>query len=113
MGNFRIALATNEHRGLEDSISKVFGRAQTFTIIDIEDDKVIDLKILENSAKSFHHGAGPIGVKMLIDEGVEIVLANEIGIGAAELLKQHNIKHISVKPFAWFVCCSFNQLCKP
>ena len=35
---------------------------------------------------------------MLIDEGVDVVIANELGIGAAELLKQHNIKHMPAKP---------------
>jgi predicted Fe-Mo cluster-binding NifX family protein len=35
---------------------------------------------------------------MLVDAGVEVVLANELGIGASELLKQHNIKAIPVKP---------------
>ena len=35
---------------------------------------------------------------MLIDENVEVVLANELGIGASELLKQHNVTIIPVKP---------------
>jgi predicted Fe-Mo cluster-binding NifX family protein len=98
LGRLRIAVATNEKKGLEDSVSNVFGRAKTFTIIDAEDQNITDINILENSAESYHHGSGPIAVKMLIDEGVEVVIANQLGIGAAELLKQHNIKHISVKP---------------
>jgi predicted Fe-Mo cluster-binding NifX family protein len=47
---------------------------------------------------SYHHGAGPIAVKMLIDEGVNVVFANELGFGASELLKQHKVKVIQVKP---------------
>ena len=98
MGKLRIAIATNEKKGLGDVVSKVFGRAKTFTIVDTENENITGVKILENSAVSYHHGAGPIAVKMLIDENVNIVLANELGFGAAELLKQHNIKHTSVKP---------------
>jgi len=94
----RIAVATNGKSGLGDSVSKVFGRAKTFTIIDTEDGKITNVTMLENSAASYHHGAGPIAVKMLVDEGVEVVLANELGIGASELLKQHNIAVIPVKP---------------
>ena len=97
MPNLRIAVATNEKNGLRDAVSNVFGRAKTFTIIDAEDENIIDLKILENSAVSYHHGAGPIVVKMLVDEGVNVVLANELGFGAAELLKQHEIEFITVK----------------
>ena len=98
MGKLRIAVATNEKKGLEDVVSNVFGRAKTFTIVDTEDEKITGVSIVENTAASYHHGAGPIAVKMLVDEGVEVVLANELGIGASELLKQHNVKVIHVKP---------------
>jgi predicted Fe-Mo cluster-binding NifX family protein len=98
LGKLRIAVATNEKNGLGDTVSNVFGRAKTFTIVDTEDEKITGVTILENSAASYHHGAGPIAVKMLVDEGVEVVLANELGIGASELLKQHNITVIPVKP---------------
>jgi len=94
----KLAFATNEREGLEDSISRVFGRAETFTILDVEGKNIVEKKILDNPAKSYHHGAGPIAVKMLVDEGVNFVFSNELGFGASELLKQHNIKHIPVKP---------------
>jgi len=98
LGKLKIAVATNEKNGLEDVVSNVFGRAKTFTIVDTEDKKITGISILENPAVSYHHGAGPIAVKMLIDEDVKVVLANELGFGAAELLKQHNITVIPVKP---------------
>jgi predicted Fe-Mo cluster-binding NifX family protein len=98
LGKLRIAVATNGKSGLGDTVSNVFGRAETFTIIDAEDGKITNVTMLENSAASYHHGAGPIAVKMLVDEGVKVVLANELGIGASELLKQHNITIIPVKP---------------
>jgi predicted Fe-Mo cluster-binding NifX family protein len=98
MNKIRLAVATNEKNGLEDTVSNVFGRAKTFTIVDTENENIIDVRVLENSAASYHHGAGPIAVKMLIDEGVKVVLAKELGIGASELLKQHNIEVIEVKP---------------
>ena len=98
MVNIRIAIATNGKKGLEDDVSKVFGRTKTFTVIDTEDKKITDIDVLENSAASYHHGAGPIAVKMLVDKGVKVVLANELGVGASELLKQHKIKVIATKP---------------
>jgi predicted Fe-Mo cluster-binding NifX family protein len=98
LGKLRIAVATNEKNGLGDFVSNVFGRAKTFTIVDAEDEKITGVSILENTAVTYHHGAGPIAVKMLVDEGIEVVLANKLGIGASELLKQHNITIIVVKP---------------
>ena len=97
MGRVRIAFATNKKKSLKDSISKVFGRAQTFTVIDAEGERITELRILDNPAKTYQQGAGPIAVKMLLDEGVEVVIADKLGVGASELLKQHNIEHISVK----------------
>ena len=91
MVKHRIAVATNGKNGLQDRVSNVFGRAQTFTIIDTEDEEITRVRTIENPASTYHHGAGPIVVKMLIDEGVEVVLAKELGIGASELLKQHEI----------------------
>jgi predicted Fe-Mo cluster-binding NifX family protein len=60
--------------------------------------KLAGVTTLENSAASYHHGAGPIAVKMLVDEGIKVVLAHELGIGASDLLKQHNITVMPIKP---------------
>jgi predicted Fe-Mo cluster-binding NifX family protein len=79
----RIAVATDGKKGLEDVVSNVFGRAKTFTIVDAEDEKIINVSILENPALAYAHGAGPIAIKTLIDDGVEVVIANELGVGAS------------------------------
>jgi predicted Fe-Mo cluster-binding NifX family protein len=98
MMKIRIAVATNGREGLDDVVSNVFGRAKTFTIVNVENEKVVSVRIIENPALSYSHGAGPIAIKTLIDDGVKIVIANDLGIGASEILKNHNIKHVKVKP---------------
>ena len=98
VGKLRIAIATKGREGLEDVVSEVFGRANAFTVIDIEEGEIKDVKILDNPAVAYKHGAGPIVVKMLIDSGVNMVLATELGPGASALLEQHNVTHIAVKP---------------
>lgn len=98
MEKLRIAIATNEKKGLNDVTSGVFGRAKTFTILDLDDQKITDVKVLDNNAAKYHHGAGPLAVKMLVDNDVTLVFSNKLGLGASELLKQHCIKHIPVKP---------------
>ena len=98
MGKYKIAVATNGHGGLEDVVSNTFGRAKTFTIVDIVDEKIKGVIVLENSSASIDRGAGPIVAKMLADKGVNLVLAYVLGLGAAGLLKQNNIKHIPIKP---------------
>jgi predicted Fe-Mo cluster-binding NifX family protein len=98
MVKLRIAVATDGKNGLEDAVSNVFGRAKTFTIVDVEDEKITNVSMLENPSRSYAHGAGPIAIKTLIDNGVEVVIATEIGVGASEILKQHNIIYIQAKP---------------
>jgi predicted Fe-Mo cluster-binding NifX family protein len=94
----RIAVATDGKDGLEDVVSNVFGRARTFTIVDVEDEKIVDVSVLENPAIAYAHGAGPIAIKTLVDDGVDVVLASELGVGASDILRQHNIMYIQAKP---------------
>ena len=98
MAKQRIAIATNGKKGLEDTVSNVFGKAQTFTIIDVEDEKIVGVKVLDNPALAYSHGAGPIAIKTLEDDGARMIIADELGFGASEILQQHNITHIQAKP---------------
>jgi predicted Fe-Mo cluster-binding NifX family protein len=52
--------------------------------------------VFDNPAASYQHGAGPIVVKMLVDLGVDAVIANIFGSGVATLLDQHNMTQIIV-----------------
>jgi len=94
----KLAVPTKGGGGLEDVTSDVFGRAKTFTIIDMEGEEVKRVDVIQNPAASYKHGAGPIVVKMLIDSGVNVVLAGELGPGSSALLEQHNVTMIAVKP---------------
>ena len=98
MSKCRIAVATNGKAGLEDFISNVFGKARTFTILEVDNEQIVSVRAIDNPALSYSHGAGPIAIKTLIDDGVEVVVANELGIGASEILQQHNITYIQAKP---------------
>jgi predicted Fe-Mo cluster-binding NifX family protein len=92
----RIAIPSQAQGGLDDSVSNVFGRANTFTITDIEEGVIKKVSVMENPAVSYQHGAGPIVVKMLIDAGVNAVSAAEFGPGVSTLLDQHNVIRITV-----------------
>ena len=92
----RVAIPTKGKGGLEDVVSEVFGRARTFTVADLENGDLRNVKILENPAVSYKHGAGPIVVKMLLDLNVNTVIATEFGPGVSTLLNQHNVKIIRI-----------------
>ena len=93
----RIAIPTKGKRGMEDVVSDVFGRANSFTIIDIAEKKVQNVEVIQNPAASYPHGAGPIVVKLLADKSVNTVVAGEFGPGVSTLLGQFNVTMIEVK----------------
>lgn len=93
----RLAVPTKEDGGMEAVVSDVFGRAKTFTIIDIKGKEVEKVGVIQNSAASYEHGAGPIAVKTLNDEGVNTVVATEFGPGVSTLLTYFNVAMVKVK----------------
>ena len=97
MGKLRIAAPTKTHKGLEDAVSEVFGKAKTFTIVDVEDGEVKNVQVIDNPAASYEYGAGPVAVKTLADFEVNLVLTGELGPGALNLLEHYGISHFSVR----------------
>jgi predicted Fe-Mo cluster-binding NifX family protein len=93
----RIGVPTKRHDGLDDTVSEVFGKAKTFTIVDVEDGEVKNVQVVDNPASSFDYGSGPVAVKTLADLKVNLVVVAELGLGASGLLAHFNIKKISVE----------------
>lgn len=94
----KLAVPTKGDKGLKEAVSEVFGRAKTFTVVEISDGSIGSVQVVENPAVSYKHGAGPIVVKTLVDMGVTVVAAREFGPGASALLEQNNVKIVRVKP---------------
>lgn len=97
MKKLRVAVPTKGDRGLGDEVSEVFGRAKTFTVIDMVDGEVKDVRVLQNPAASYRFGAGPIVVKALADSKVDVVITAKLGPGASSLLEDHKIRKVIVE----------------
>ena len=97
MHEMKLAIPTKGDNGLEDSVSDVFGRAETFTILEITNSSIVNVEVVRNPAASYKHGSGPIVVKMLTDMKVKAVAAREFGLGASTLLEQNKIKKLKIK----------------
>lgn len=97
MSGVKVAVATKGSNGLEDEVSEVFGKAKTFTIVEIKDDQVKDVEVKDNPGASYEHGSGPIAGKVLLETGVKAVICGEFGPGAIALLEQDEIFPIKVK----------------
>lgn len=93
----KVAVATKGSKGLEDEVSDVFGRSQTFVIAETEDGVIKSTEVANNPAASSEYGVGPVVAEKLAGAGVEVVIAGEFGPGALALLKGKNIRSVVVK----------------
>lgn len=91
MSTFRMAIASKGYRGLKDGVSDSFGKAPTFTIVDIENGKIKKANAIKNPASEYTHGSGPIASLKLAELNVNLVIASQFGPGALEILTYHNI----------------------
>jgi len=98
MEKLKMAVPTKSYGGLEDVISEVFGKAKTFTIVEVENGQIKNVRVIDNPAATYEYGSGPVAVKTLADLKVDCVLAAELGPGASGLLEHHHIRKVSVKP---------------
>ncbi len=71
------------------TVGKVFGRAKSFAIYDNLDSKP---RIVANSGGGAEHGAGTGATALLVEMGVGLVLAPEIGPKTADALKAAGIR---------------------
>jgi len=97
-GKLRIAVASEGKQGLNDRVAEKLARAPYYTIIDVEECSVKNVKVVENPAPSFSHGAGPIAVKTLEDEKVEVLIAPKPGGSVQTLLQEHSIRNMTADP---------------
>jgi predicted Fe-Mo cluster-binding NifX family protein len=91
----RIAVATN-NGGLEDVVSSVFARAPTFTIVDIDNGEIKDVRVMQNPAAMAGGGAGIQASQVLVNEGVQAVIAGNFGPNASGVLAQAGVAMISM-----------------
>ena len=80
----RIAISTDG-----DVVSAHFGRCPSFTIVDIEENKVLSKNTIENPG----HQPGALP-KFLHEKGVSFIVAGGMGMNAVNLFDQFGIKTI-------------------
>ncbi len=91
----RVAFPTNKG-GLDDEIYPRFGRAPTFTIVDVENGEIRNVKVVENPGARSGSGAGIKAVQKLVDENVSVVVGPNPGPNALMALQQAGIRVINI-----------------
>jgi predicted Fe-Mo cluster-binding NifX family protein len=79
-------------KSLESEVDVRFGRCNYFLIVESEEDKIKDFKVIENTAKAQMGGAGITSAQIIANEKPDVVITVNTGPKAFEVLNQLKIK---------------------
>lgn len=88
----KVAIATVGHEGLNDQVAPQFGRCPTFTIVDVENGKIVNVEVKDNMYVMQPHGVGFAVVQFLAGLRVNIVLGSRFGPNASQALASLGIQ---------------------
>ena len=83
----KVCIPTNGEKGLEDTVGEHFGRVPTYTIVDLENDKV---KVVPN--ESHHMGGRGYPPELLAKEGVTTMICQGLGRRAITMFSDFGIE---------------------
>ena len=78
-------------------IDQRFGRCKYFIIVDLEENKVIKAKSIENKGAIQGHGAGIKSAQQIAELGIDSVITGQIGPNAFDILNQFSNQSISFR----------------
>ncbi len=77
---------------LESEVDSKFGRCKYFLIVEIENKKVKDFKVVENTAKAQSGGAGISAGEIIANQKVDSIITVNLGPRAFSIFDQFKIK---------------------
>jgi len=83
----KVCVPTMGDRGLDEHVSEHFGRAPTFTVIELETNQV---KVLPNTSQ--HMGGSGYPPQIMADAGVDVMLCSGLGPRAIGMFEQFGIE---------------------
>jgi predicted Fe-Mo cluster-binding NifX family protein len=92
-----IAVASQNMNGLNDIMPQVFGRSPAFTIVEIKNNVIKEVKVQRNPSANADHGAGPTTCMRLKMMNVDTVIATEFGPTVSAILKEAKINMVEIK----------------
>ncbi len=91
----KIAIASQGSGGLDDYVSPVFARCNSFTIVELKDEYIFKVTTLDNPAKLAPFGAGIQAAQIIASTGSNVVIAGNFGPNALTALSYMGIRPIA------------------
>jgi len=91
----KIAIASQGLGGLNDYVSPVFARCNSFTIVEVEDGSIREVTTLDNPSKLAPFGAGIQAAQLIASTGSKVVIAGNFGPNALNALSYMGIRPIT------------------
>ncbi len=88
-------IVSTQQGGLDDQVSQVFGRCQTYTIVDVENGDIKNVDVVQNQYANAMSGAGIQAAGFVANQGAEAVISGNYGPNVVSVLKQSGVKMIS------------------
>jgi predicted Fe-Mo cluster-binding NifX family protein len=93
--DMRICIASENNGGLDDLVSSAFGRCPAFTVVDIEDGEIKDVRVVPNHGASASGGAGVQAAQTVIDTGCSAIISSSIGPNSGEVFRMAGVRMLS------------------
>lgn len=87
----KIAVATDGEGGLDAVVATDFGRARTFTFVEVENGVVGTVVAMPNDLRLTAEGAGMAAAEEMTRKEVDVVIAGHVGPHGEEMLRQEGI----------------------
>lgn len=91
----RLVAATTQG-GLDDQVSSVFGRAPTFTVVEVEDDEIRRASAIPNPHKEASSGAGIQAAQLVVRQTPRAVLAGNFGPNVSGVMSEAGVELVPV-----------------
>lgn len=89
----KVAVSTQQG-GLDDQVSPMFGRCQTYTLVDIADGEIQGAEVIQNQFANAASGAGIQAAGLVANQGSKAVISGNFGPNVVSVLNQSGVKMI-------------------
>ena len=87
-----IVVPSYREGGLNEIFHLKFGRCDSFTFITIDNNEIIQVKVIKNFAADEPGGAGTQSAKLVKNNGADKLIVSKLGSNASNILSSLNIK---------------------